>query len=113
MPLIGPGPFCGLAGQKSPRQFQPSKISFRAITVFLTAHCRLREHLRTLGLEEDITCKFYGEDPEASHHILLKCYAVYQRRLNTLGYQLTVEEISRIDPLKVLKFLKNKFWYLI
>ena len=40
--------------------------------------------------------------------ILMECDAVHYKILNVWGsYQLTVEEIPRIDPLKILKFLKE------
>ena len=61
-----------------------------------------------LGFKEDGTCRFCEEEPETPHHILMECDAVHHKRLNILGtHQLTVEEIPQLDPLKILKFLKE------
>jgi len=72
------------------------------------AQCGLGEHLKKLGLEEGSTPAGFAEKNQKHPITSCWCYAVGHRRLNTLGLlQLTVEEIPRTDPLKILKFLKE------
>jgi len=91
---------------RSKKLINLSKISLKALTGFLTGHCRLREHLRTLGLEEDSTCRFCGEEPETPHLILLECYAVQKIKhtgITTAGCGRNTSN----RPTQILKFLKE------
>lgn len=42
----------------------------------LTEHCRLRGHLRKVGLAKEDICRLWGEEEEISNHILLECNVV-------------------------------------
>uniref|UniRef100_A0A0V0GBP9 Putative loa-9 aae n=1 Tax=Triatoma dimidiata TaxID=72491 RepID=A0A0V0GBP9_TRIDM len=84
------------------------KNKLRILTGFLTGHCRLRGHLRKLGLEDDSTCRFCGEGEETPIHLLAGCGAVIQRRFRTLGcYQEEEEHIPFLEPSRILKFLRD------
>uniref|UniRef100_A0A224XSM0 ribonuclease H n=1 Tax=Panstrongylus lignarius TaxID=156445 RepID=A0A224XSM0_9HEMI len=85
------------------------KNKLRILTGFLTGHCRLRGHLTKLGLENDSTCRFCGEEGETPVHVLTDCAAVIQKRFRNLGSYQEEEEgnIPSLEPLGILGFLRD------
>lgn len=84
------------------------KARLRTLTGFLTGHCRLRKHLRTLGLEEEDDCRLCGEEEETPEHLIVTCLAVVQARREHLGrYCIEVKDIPSLGPLRILGFLRE------
>ena len=84
------------------------KARLRTLTGFLTGHCRLRKHMRTLGLEEDDVCRFFGEKEETPEHLIVTCVALAQTRRQRLGREyIQVEDIPSLAPLQILNFLRE------
>jgi len=81
------------------------KNRLRTLTGFLTGHCRLRKHIRTLGLEEEDVCRFCGEEEETPEHLIVTCEALVQTRKQRLGREcIQVEDIPFLEPLQILNF---------
>ena len=101
-----------LLGEYNRKRFEAcmkmSKNNLRILTGFLTGHCRLREHLRKLRLTEEGLCRFCEEFNEIPEHILRSCEALAHKRCRYLGkYQLSTEEMLSLDPLLILRFLRE------
>ena len=78
------------------------------LTGFITGHCRLRGHLRKLGIEDNSTCRFCFEEEETPIHLLTCCGPLNHKRMKCLGnYQLAEKELHLLKPLAVLRFIKE------
>ena len=83
------------------------KNNLRIITVFLTGHCRLNEHLFRIGLATDDQCRMCLEGEEYPEHILEYCPALSSVRKRYLGQEsIAKSQMSKLDPDKILTFLK-------
>ena len=79
----------------------------RMVTGFITGHCRLRGHLKKLGIEENGMCRFCDEEEETPIHLLTDCGAMLHKRKECFNiYCLTDREINKVKPL-VLNFIKK------
>lgn len=80
----------------------------RAITGFLTGHCRLNKHLKVIGLREDAECRFCKSSDETPLHLLLDCMALMGHRRKTTGhFILNTRQAKKLDPTIILAFLDN------
>ena len=71
----------------------------RILTGILTGHCKLRAHLRKLGLTDIGICRFCGEAEETSIHILTDCGALIHKRNRRLErHLLESESIPSLTP---------------
>ena len=59
--------------------------SVKAVTEFITGHCRLNKHLSRMGLAEDPSCRLCGEGEETPSHFLEECEALGMERLRHFG----------------------------
>ena len=85
-----------------------NKNRLRILTGFLTGHCRLKEHLRKLGIEQRGECRFCGDVEETPGHLLKECGAlIHERRKHLDAHQLSEEDLPLLDPLKILRFIKE------
>ena len=92
--------------KRSNNYLKLGKSKLRIATGLLTGHCKLRYHLKNMGLETDPSCRKCGEADETSAHILLECEALARSRLLRLGDPWpTTVKIHLLDPQNLLKFL--------
>lgn len=85
---------------------QLDRNKLRILTGFLTGHCKLKKHLKNMGLENDSTCRFCGEEEEEPIHILTNCGALIHKRHRRFGYYyLEGGEVPQLKPIHILKFL--------
>ena len=79
----------------------------RMVTGFLTGHCRLRGHLKKLGIDENGMCRFFDEGEETLIHLLTDCGAMCRKRMECFNiFCLTDRELNKVKPLSVLNFIK-------
>lgn len=82
-----------------------NKNRLRILTGLLTGHCKLREHLRKLGLEAEGTCRFCHDAEETPMHLLRDCGALLCKRRDYLGaYSLNNDQLQSVEPVKILEF---------
>ncbi|XP_052842614.1 uncharacterized protein LOC128256356 [Drosophila gunungcola] len=87
---------------------QLGKNSLRIVTGLLTGHCRLKSHLGKMGITSSGTCRFCDIEDETSRHIIADCPALASIRCKILGTRtLTPELLVRINPLKLLDFIRG------
>ena len=78
------------------------------LTGFLTGHCRLRGHLKKLGIEENAMCRFCIEEVKTPIHLLTGCAAMFHKRKECFSrYCLTDRELNKVKPLAVLNCIKK------
>ena len=61
------------------------RSSTRILVGLLTGHCRLNKHMSTIGLTEELLCRFCQEEEETAVHILCHCEGLSRLRFLTLG----------------------------
>lgn len=84
-----------------------SKNKLRILTGFLTGHCRLRGHLKKLGLEEIDICRFCESAEETPAHLLKDCGALIHKRKRIWGaYCLLSKELPSLETRQILSFLE-------
>ena len=77
------------------------------LTGFLTGHCRLRGHLKKLGIEENGMCRFCDEEVETPIHLLTDCRALFHKRKECFNRNcLTDRELNKVKPPAVHNFIK-------
>lgn len=87
---------------------QMRRIEVRAITGFLTGHCRLGGHLKKIGVSQEGECRFCNEAAETPQHILQDCMAVVRIRWKHLGViQPDTGTLQSLEVGQILKFLKE------
>ncbi|CAG9823164.1 unnamed protein product [Phaedon cochleariae] len=61
------------------------RSSTRILLGLLTGHCRLNKHMSTIGLTEELLCRFCQEKEETAVHILCHCEGLSRLRFLTLS----------------------------
>ncbi|KAJ8982792.1 hypothetical protein NQ317_018493 [Molorchus minor] len=86
-----------------------SRGALNQLVGILTGHCKLRQHLSLLGIEEDsILPKVRSQDDETSYHFVGKCEAFMRLRLVVFGSRkLTREELDSPDWSDILTFIRR------
>ena len=85
-----------------------NKNNLRILTGFLTGHCRLKGHLKKMGMTEENGCRFCQEQEETPRHLLAECDAVGQKRARSLGsYQISIRDAPLLEPPQLLSFIKE------
>ncbi|XP_055842566.1 uncharacterized protein LOC129909517 [Episyrphus balteatus] len=62
-----------------------TRSQIRITTGFLTGHCSVKKHLKTMGITQDDTCRMCNEDEETAEHILCHCNCLINTRRRHLG----------------------------
>jgi len=77
------------------------------LTGFLSEHCRLKGHLKRIGLGKLGDCRFCGDEEETPEHLLCECDAVSNIRTNLFGSSIINDgEGSSVKPIQLLAFIK-------
>lgn len=88
--------------RRSRKCTRPSRVKLKQLTGLLRGHCRFREQIGRLGIENDETCKFCQEEEE--YGAVERCTVMDERARSLGDYQIDVQEITTLDPLHVLHF---------
>lgn len=101
--LLGP-----LNTKRSKLLLNLPRSKIRALTAFLTGHCRLNKHLKVMGLQEGMECRFCKTGEETPLHILLDCMALIGPRSKSTGhFILNARQSRQLEPATVLSFLES------
>lgn len=80
----------------------------RILTGFLTGHCRLRKHLKNIGIVDEDHCRFCVTEVETPEHLLTNCRAIFARRRRALGhYTLKKGQLKSLTTLSILDFIEK------
>ena len=85
------------------------RVDLKIITGYLTGHCKLRYHLKKIGLSNTPICRFCEMDDETPEHILCECPTLCRRRLFYFGED-TIAPYKfwgSINLSKVITFIKS------
>lgn len=93
----------------SKRLLSLGREDIKTLTEYLTGHCKLRYHLRKMGLSETSDCRFCEKEDETSEHILCDCPALCSRRLIHLGeaFVAPCKIWNGLKPSQVLGYIKS------
>ena len=87
-----------------------SRSELRAITGYLTGHCRLRNHMVNMRLMQDRTCRKCGAAAETAEHLLCDCPALAATRLKQSNFGVdfpTPKQLIGVTPRKILQFFRE------
>jgi len=83
-----------------------SKRSLRLLTCFLSRQCRLRSHLKRIGLGNHGDCRFCRDEEETPQQLLCEC-DVSNIGTNLFGSSIINDgEIPSLKPTQLLAFIK-------
>jgi len=91
----------GYKRERSNEFLKLSKRSLGSLTGFLSGHCRLRGHLKRIGVGKHGDCRFFGDEKETPEHLLCECETVLNTRTNLFG-----SSISSLNQTQQLVFIK-------
>lgn len=78
------------------------------VVAFITGHCRLKKHLRRIGVTQEIRCSLCQEGEESPEHLMKECEALAALRQKIFGsHELKGKILDQVPIPVLLRFLES------